>query len=645
MRLVDTPYLLLAVFFQASLFAASAQAASTDQPEVFSSQEAANNYIKQAQAQGKQTSLTVQRQDKQRYSVIFKGYLRWSDAIKQASLLEKRGYSNLEVVRGRFERDYSIIVLQSLNKKAVGVTFNRLRSMGMKNVKVHTDKIKRVRYVVMTHEPLKIKRKKLIAKPEISRPVHTEKIVLQEPIVVPIETAVIPVEPALMITDDELEEDDIIIVMSESSDITNDIFLAEEDDPEVRDFEWSIDKLQLETELFTRSASPVDHIEYINAAGHARWNINNQWEVQIAARVDGNYQHGKGFAESDELDLDYGNNYLRYRDKSMTITMGADTVRWGKVDNFAPTDNMATLDLSRGVLYKWGEAYRAAPVIRSEFFLEQGKLDIVYLPFFREAELPDKENVWYPVNSNRGSILGFGENQQLKELLQNGKIDDDIDETDGGFGFRFSSTYGAFDYDLVLQKVKLSTPYYQLNPIIQADPAAAASERYAFKEVHPRSWVVGADIAFQAADMLVRIEGAWFSDLPATTETLVYKTYHGFKWAGGVELYPGDGDTRVNVQLTGVNIEQKEKIVDRDNIVSLSGEVETLFSNNRWKFSGQFNLGLDEKDIYLSPEISYLGWEPFEFYSAIHYLDGDDNTLGGFYKENTMITFGWRGKY
>ena len=79
--------------------------------------------------------------------------------------------------------------------------------------------------------------------------------------------------------------------------------------------------------------------------------------------------------------------------------------------------------------------------------------------------------------------------------------------------------------------------------------------------------------------------------------------------------------------------------------MTLNGESETLFSNNRWRFSTKFNIGLDIKDIYVSPEISYLGWEPFEVYSAVHYLDGNEQSLGGFYQENSMITIGWRGRF
>ncbi len=634
------------------------------QPYEFSTKERADRFIQEQEARGKRSNLTVQKQQKQRYTVLLKGHTQWGNAFKQAQLIDKQGFSGLEVVKGRYERGYSIIVRQSLSKKSIGKTFNRLRRLGMKNVKVHTDKIKLVRYIVMLREPPapKFERPKpsSLMKPAVvnkslpDKAPAPEAIVKKSDILAPatlmskpaIESTV-EKESVLATQEENIELDDevMIVVMSDSSDITYEMSIEDDDEGTGDNFEWAVDKIQLETELFTRSSSSVDHVEYINASAHAKWQLSSNWEVQIAARLDGNYQHGDKGADNDELNLDYGNNFLRYRDQSMRLTVGSDTVRWGKMDTFSPTDNVSSLDMSRGVLFEWGEAYRSAPIVRGEFFFDNGKLDVVYLPYFREAELSDKENVWYPVNIEEGAILGFGSTPLLKTLLQNGKIDDDINETDGGFGIRYSTTLNSMDFDLTVQRVKLSTPYYQINPTIVANPALMNQEKYALIEKHPRSWVIGGDTEFQAGYFLLRFEAAWFSDLPATTSRLQYETYDGLKWAGGAEFYPGDGDTRVNLQLSGSHIDEKEKIIDRDNIVNLSGEVETLFSNNRWKLSGRFNLGLDEKDIYISPEVAYLGWEPFEMYSAIHYLDGNDNTLGGFYENNTMVTFGWRGQF
>ena len=57
------------------------------------------------------------------------------------------------------------------------------------------------------------------------------------------------------------------------------------------------------------------------------------------------------------------------------------------------------------------------------------------------------------------------------------------------------------------------------------------------------------------------------------------------------------------------------------------------------------NVGLDEKDIYLNPEIAYTGWEAQEVYVEFHFFDGDKGTPGGFYEDNSIITLGWRAAF
>jgi len=59
----------------------------------------------------------------------------------------------------------------------------------------------------------------------------------------------------------------------------------------------------------------------------------------------------------------------------------------------------------------------------------------------------------------------------------------------------------------------------------------------------------------------------------------------------------------------------------------------------------RFFAGLDKEDIYLNPEIAYVGWEPHEFYVEAHYFDGDEGTLGGFHQDHSLVTVGWRSTF
>lgn len=666
------------VVFATLLASQNSLAVNSNAIKVFTSKDHALAYASQKELAGHRTNLTTQKQNKQRYIIYLKGYRQWSVAFKQAQSLEQRGYNNIEVVKGQFERGYSIIIAQLLSKEKAGKVFNRLRSLGLKNVKVKTDSIKLVRYIVMVHPKKKVTvTETVIVKAEPAKPIklrnetkpkiktETAQVKKTQPVSKLPEKGLSSDIPAgtdslslgaeneiIIISDEEeISGDELIIVMSDASDVTYEIEMGE--DLESSNFDWAVDKIVLEEELFSRSASDVDNAEYAQISAHMTYRASENWELRLGARIDTYNQHGSNNTDVNDLMLDYEDSYIRYRDETMRVTVGTQTIRWGRADILAPTDNLATLDLSRGVLPNWDDLYRSSLALRGELFSGNSKLDFVYLPDFREAQLPeDRENVWYPVNFNKGTILGGRSTTLSTIVLKNATIDDDVNG-DGGFGLRFSSTANAIDYALTVQRIRLSAPTYKINEqfrqALLVNPYFAIANQnsygYTYSEEHPRNWVIGGDMAFQWQQFTFRVEGAWFSDLPATTKNLEYKTYDGAKWTAGVEFYPGDADTRVILQFSGNHINEKEKIIDRDNSLTLNGETESLFSNNRWRFSTKFSLGLDVKDIYISPEIAYLGWEPFEVYSAVHYLEGSEQSLGGFYQENTMFTIGWRGRY
>ncbi|MET0084826.1 MAG: hypothetical protein ABW079_17625, partial [Sedimenticola sp.] len=84
---------------------------------------------------------------------------------------------------------------------------------------------------------------------------------------------------------------------------------------------------------------------------------------------------------------------------------------------------------------------------------------------------------------------------------------------------------------------------------------------------------------------------------------------------------------------------------DRTEIYSFNGSVEMPFAQDRWRANMRFFLGLDKKDVYLNPEIAFLGWEPHELYLQLHYFDGANGTIGDFHQDHSMLTLGWRAKF
>ncbi len=404
-------------------------------------------------------------------------------------------------------------------------------------------------------------------------------------------------------------------------------------DPGSGRFFLKMDDLWAEYGRFTDSQSEAQNQGYLHGQATARWIPDDSWELQLSARVDGYYQWSG--QNTNRTRLDYDESFVRYRGEDFRVTAGALKVVWGLIDELPPTDRMSTVDLSRFILDDLVDRRRANPAVRFESFFADSKLDLLWLPVFREAVLPDEKNVWYPINRTTGKTIGLKTTPALSAVVKSAPIDEDAPNTDGGFGARFTGTKSELDYGLTLQRVRQSTPYFRYN-----------TGRGVIEAQYPRTWVAGGELGFETDNGITwRFEGAWNSDTPVTEVGGVYTTVNSVNWGGAMEFYPGDGDARVVFQLTGFNLINSPKVLDRKKAYSFNGSLESPFSQNRWRAKARFYFGLDKKDIYVNPDIAYIAWEPHEIYLAAHYFDGRDGTPGGFHEDHSLVTLGWRTRF
>ncbi|MBF0266071.1 MAG: hypothetical protein HQL46_12435 [Gammaproteobacteria bacterium] len=440
----------------------------------------------------------------------------------------------------------------------------------------------------------------------------------------------------LMIIDDTSSSSDsssqMMIIDDASSGIPGVPEMVDFLDEQISDttFLWS-NKINLEQQ-FAPENKNFSNAQYVYYNSKINWQINNAWNIKVGGRFDGTYPHESESSDaslSETSDVDYTDAHISFRNDTIKLTLGSQLIRWGKMDNMPPTDKLATLDLSRGVLPEWGENYRYSPAIRGEWFIDKSKFDLVYIPKFRAAELDDQNGIWYPINQREGKILGI----ELDPIVvKSSTVINDFDKHHA-MGLRYSSNYNSIDFALTAQRTQHSSPYF----IAAIDNASGLLN---FHEIHPISNILGFDAAFNIANMTLRMEAAWLSDVPVTTKSLQYQQFPAFEWATGIEFYPGDGDFVGTLQLSGRQINNKQEIIERDNSTYVSGSLAIELFNGKWKLNTRYNIGLEIDDYYISQKVSYQGINNLEIYSILHYLEGEETTIGGFYQNNKLFNIG-----
>ncbi len=420
--------------------------------------------------------------------------------------------------------------------------------------------------------------------------------------------------------------------------------------PESQALRYGIERVRMEASSLTRSSRPADGGLSLRAEPYVLWSINESWEARVGARLEGYRQWGDQRLST--VDADYAATYLRYRDAHNRVTLGAQSVVWGRMDELSPNDQLSVLDFSRSILDDPAERRRVVPTVRWEHFHASGTHDLVWIPRFRAAEQADEDSIWTWVDRRNGRLPGLAFDPATAPLISNGRFNTHKPRS-GGAGWRFSRWQRGVDYAVNVLYTPHSLPYFTLSDAARTtlfnngDPSALLSGAEPAFEVHyPRTWVLGSDLGFEASGVTWRFESAWLSDVPVTQrDTLALETRQALRGAVGAEWFPGDADLRVSLQLVGEALIDAGPVLDRTATLAVSGDIEQVFVPNHWQGRLRFSFGLDHSDRYINPELSYIGAEPHEIYLGYHHFSGAERSIGGFYQHNDIITLGVRTRF
>lgn len=393
---------------------------------------------------------------------------------------------------------------------------------------------------------------------------------------------------------------------------------------------YGVDDLLLEAGALP-DAPEADAYSTLRASAYVLWQPSRNWEFRAGARVDALDQSG-GTASHREGLADYTDTYVRYRDGDTRLTLGAQTIIWGRADEIPLADRVSRADLTRFLLDDLADRRRSQLAARWEQTMGDYKLDAVWLPVFRGAQLPDLESVWSSVNRSTGRIVGI--DPALTSWVNGTTAIRQDEHGSGGGAVRLTRTGEPFDFGITVARTRQSLPYYQ-----------ADVPNSTLTAIYPFNTFVGADFETVTGGLTWRMEFGYTDDVPVTLPTTAMDKVAALDWIGALEFFPGGRDTRVNMQLVAHSLQTDRSILELKEYYGVNGEVETTFGQGRWRAAVRFASGFNVHDVYVSPRVSYVGWEPHEIYLAGHYFDGEARSLGGFHEDHSMITLGLRTRF
>lgn len=364
------------------------------------------------------------------------------------------------------------------------------------------------------------------------------------------------------------------------------------------------------------------------------WQPQREWEFRGSVRLEADAQNG-GAADFSRWRGDMADAYVRYRSGDMRLTAGAQTILWGRVDEVSILDRVSRADFTRFAIDKLPERRRSQLALRWEQTFNDYKLDAVVLPTaFRGARLPDTRSTWSPLNRGKGQIIGVRPNPALAPVLSLAPLEQVAGDA-GGAALRLTRT-GAppFDYGVTLSRTRQSLPYFRLEPA----PLRLVAE-------HPFQTFTGVDLEWTTGGTVWRTELGYTADLRVTSSTGAPLESGAVDWTGAVEFFPGGKDVRVSLQLVARKVSTGAEILELKNYLGISGEIEAPLDQGRWKLSTRFFSGLSVHDVYVSPRISFLAWEPHELYLTARYFAGADRALAGFHGDHSQVAIGIRTRF
>lgn len=395
---------------------------------------------------------------------------------------------------------------------------------------------------------------------------------------------------------------------------------------------WGAESLRVEA-MHLRDHPSVRATLSARADWFATMKASPSLEWRVGVRTDADLQD-RQTGSHDDTEVAWGDTWLRWRGGDARVTLGMQTVLWGRVDAVSLIDRVSRVDLRRFALDDLKERRLPQPALRWEHEWGSYRSDLVVLGGFQNALLPDQRSPWHPIDRAGAQVIGTPPAPALSTFFLSAPLVQ-ADHSQGGAALRLTHAGDGFDHGLTIGRTRQTLPFFELDV---ARGQILASQPFV------RHIALDAELA--AAGATWRAEVAHVRGLPMTALNGTRLDASSIELAAGTEFFPGGRDTRVNLQLLWRNVDTDgAPTVELRRYAAVSGEVETSFLQGAWKASLRFASALNIHDLYVAPRLTYVGWEPHEIYLTAHSFKGAQRSFGGFFRDNNAFAVGFKTRF
>ncbi len=376
--------------------------------------------------------------------------------------------------------------------------------------------------------------------------------------------------------------------------------------------------------------------------------VNEHTNFAYGLRMDIFEQSGEFAVQKTKFD--YLPTFIQHIQDTNRWTMGAQLVPWGTGKHDSLSDRLSVKDLTRYRLDENILARRRSSLnLRGELMVADYQVDLLWMPLFRPAIMPDNASIWHPLSESDGRIMDIETPDTLRYLVKNGTRQDEDRFQAGGAGIRLSRELSYAYHAFTFQYAKRSSPYYRISqPILQAlatgsdaSTALAGVSASTLIPEHPASWIV----SFEEGTRDWMFETAFVSAAPVTKRDYSYATVMALEWLIQANFQPNLSRTDFVLQFSGRQLGSKEVLLDRKTRLRLSGELARRSVSNRWKYGFHYVIGLDKYEFFFNPYIKFNGNRHISFALKAYLFGGDENTEFGYHRDHSLVMLSWSASF